>query len=207
MSRNSQSKGFSYTKTELPRHEFMEQVLGRLENEVGYYLKLLAKNPMMKDGKQVGVGFFSVVRLLAPVIETLGRIDKLSPQEFLEQKLKIKKPYMTWTMFRDGLAHNENGPIVMLYSDKQVTWHLLLDLSNTPATHSTGPDHILLDLLRLYEDLKQYVTQEAKKTDAGNVKIVTAIKLEDGSSNKEVNAIIAELGDNKTIYGFRKVDD
>lgn len=41
MRKKDLSEGFRYIKTELPRHKFMKQVLGRLENEVGYYLEMI----------------------------------------------------------------------------------------------------------------------------------------------------------------------
>ena len=143
------------------KSEYLKDILGRLEDEVGtvfsFYKKFNTKS-QKRGGRYIG--FWSGARLLFPIIEAVSSIIGKSKWDFLAQDLGIKPSSLTFQMFRNSLAHGD----ILVYAknnQKIVRWGLFLDNKQ----HKIGNGQIYIDLLTLYDDLRNFLIKEIAKKD------------------------------------------
>ena len=65
-------KGSSFEYKEFPKSEHFGHIANRLQNEVGYYIELIEKNPHPSGA---GVGFWSGIRMSMPVVESTAELE------------------------------------------------------------------------------------------------------------------------------------
>lgn len=136
------------------RKPFLEGVLGRLRNDVGYYLECAQKH---NRGTGEGIGYWGSVRLLMPVIEVIARAIPRFEQKptAVLSEIGISTPYLVWILFRHSLIHNDllqHGR----YADIEASWGISMD----GLGHIIKSQHISIDTATLYEDLCTLIQKE-----------------------------------------------
>lgn len=157
------------------KKEYLQGMLGRLENEVKHYLDSCWENNQ-KDGRSIG--FWGMVRLLCPVIESFGQVKYPEIRRSWEYSAKVLKdldvpyPKISWKLFRDCLIHGDEMLNVIndkdeLYSGWNITFgggHLGNHLQPT------------IDVDKLYYDLYSLIDNEIKNADPNDVIEFRAIR-------------------------------
>jgi len=149
-------------KRRISKREFLEGVKGRLENEVGIYLRLLAEK-QAQDPNFPKVGCFAGVRLLMPVVDALSsvlmRSSRTDPRpnavRFLERELEIEYPYVLWEMYRHSLIHTDKIRSLR-YRSNRVSWGISIGLDG----HFFVGGQTQVDITKLYQDLIAFLERE-----------------------------------------------
>lgn len=148
---------------DFPRAQYLTMVLNRLQDEVGELLGYIESHNLKNARK---IGFWSGVRLLMPIIESVASVQNMKPWELLGRNLGVSAPHLTWQMFRHSLIHNDQM-MHAEYDGKQITWGIKL----SGGHHVITSGHIGLDIMCLYQDLVKYLKEEIAKNDVTLVEV------------------------------------
>jgi hypothetical protein len=159
---------FILETTTFTKVKYLQEVLERLQNEVGIPLNAIVAHNNSHDRK---VGFWAGFRLLMPVVETVARVAEVEPWSFLRNHLDVKAASLSWQIFRHSLIHGDLLRSVK-YNSKEVGWGALI---GSPVGHIITSDQIGLDIIHLYNKLVQYLENEIAKNDNSTVEIETSI--------------------------------
>lgn len=162
-------QGSSFEFAEFPRSGYLKLVSERLTKELGYYLELIEAHPHPSGA---GVGFWSGVRLIMPVIEAVAEVEKMSVTDFMGQKLNVPMPALTWVMFRHSLMHNDQLQHA-IYGTRIVNWGLSLNLG---SGHIMRHDNIHVDIRTLYDDLQNYLRYVVDQNDSTLIQVAVGFK-------------------------------
>jgi hypothetical protein len=115
--------GKRYGNRRQQRIDFMNDVKGRLENDVGPYFDCIEE---VYRRTQRYVGFWALPRMLFPIIEavatTVFRRSKAgAPAVRLLRRLGLQYPALTWEMYRNVLMHGDEL-LVATYRGYSVRW-------------------------------------------------------------------------------------
>jgi hypothetical protein len=175
-------KGSEFEYQVFPRSEYLKNMLGRLDNEVGYYIDLIENNPHPSGA---GVGFWSGVRMIMPAVEALAEIEQTGITDFMGAHLNIPAPKLTWAMFRHALIHNDQLQHAQ-YDGRTINWGVSLTMG---TGHIMAHDQIHVDVKTLYQDLRTYLQSAVAQNDETPVKVAVGFKY-----NHPPVGIIVELG-------------
>ena len=162
--------GKQYRYRRQPKNDFMRDVKGRLENDVGPYFDCV-EAIYKRTGR--GVGFWALTRMLFPVIEavatTIFRTSNAGPPPVrLLRCLGLRYPKLVWEIYRNVLMHGDEL-LVATYKDHRVSWNVTIG-GGHDASHGT----LRIDLRKLYDDMLQYLDNEAN--DQRNVHLSVWVK-------------------------------
>lgn len=164
-------KGSDFEKEMMNKKKFLTDVLTRLKNDVGTYLKFAIDH---SNATRVGVGFWGSVRLLMPVIEAICNVYpqyKQKQADFLSSELGVAAPGLAWVLFRHSLIHND----IMqrgTYNGMNVSWRLMM----LGQDHIISHCHIGLDTLKLYNDLVAFLEREIVAcNDTDEVEVIRGV--------------------------------
>lgn len=148
----------------------MRDVKGRLENDVGPYFDCI--EAIYKRTRR-GVGFWALTRMLFPVIEavstTVFRTSNAgTPPVRLLRRLGLTYPKLVWEMYRNVLMHGDEL-LVATYRNRRVAWNVAIG-----GGHDASHGRLRIDLRKLYDDLLQYLDNEAN--DKGNQSLSVWVK-------------------------------
>lgn len=148
---------FIYETMEFAKVKYLQDSLGRLRDEVGTLLECIRRH---NEQSQRKVGFWSSIRMLMPIIESVAEAVGEKPWEFLERHLDVETPHLAWQMFRHSLTH---GDLLRhaKYGTKEVGWGVIL----MGQGHIVGKGQINLDVFTLYDKLVEYLNTEIAKND------------------------------------------
>jgi len=114
-----------------------------------------------------GVGFYGGVRLLFPIVETLGKIyhpgSEHSGPYFFTNELHYPVSFLLWEMYRNGLMHGDE-PGTVEYNEQIVSWSISIG-----GVCSVGGHRIQLDIARLYSDLDLFLAERIQEDTQANV--------------------------------------
>ena len=160
-------RGATFETTPLRKVDFLQSVLERLKNEVGTYFDLIDQYHTLSARQ---VGFWSSLRMLMPIVESISYVVGESPQEILGNRLGVETPYLVWDLFRHSLIH---GDVLQSasYNGKNVDWGV--GLNNLEHIIKDGNIHI--DSKYLYTRLKEYLEAQVELNDQQLVEIETGV--------------------------------
>ncbi len=174
-------KGSKFEHQEFPRSEYLNHMLTRLDNEIGYYIDLIENNP---HSSGAGVGFWSGVRMIMPVVEALAEVEGMDITDFMGTHLNIPVPKLTWAMFRHALIHNDQLQHAR-YGDRTINWGVSLTMG---TGHIMAHDQVHVDVKTLYQDLKTYLQGVVTQNDTTPIKVAVGF-----SYNQPPVGILTEL--------------
>jgi hypothetical protein len=162
--------GKKYGYTQKKRIDFMNDVKARLEYDIGPYFDCIS-DVYRRTGR--GIGFWALPRMLFPIIEavatTVYRWSKAGPPAVrLLRRLGLKYPELTWEMYRNVLMHGDEL-LSASYRGRSVRWAVAID-----EGHRSDGGRLQIDVKKLYEDLRQYLENEAN--DPANVSKTVWVK-------------------------------
>jgi len=158
---------FTFETQQMTKTEFLRGALARLQDDVGTILDLIvdhnSKNPRP-------IGFWPSVRMLMPIVESIGRVVDEEPWEFLENHLDVTTPNLAWQMFRHSLTHGDLMHHAELQGER-VSWGIHLDGNR----HIIKSGQLDLDMKYLYEKLVEYLQTEIAKNDQTIVSVPVGV--------------------------------
>lgn len=161
------NKQFIYETQKFARVDYLTGVLGRLEAEVGTVFECFKHRNTQEVGK---TGFWTGIRLLMPIVESVAKTLNKKPWELLEDDLGIKTGSLVWQMFRHSLIH---GDLLnhSKYGVQAVGWGIMM----MGQGHIIGHNHIGIDLFTLYERLVEYLKLEIAKGDRTIIEVKVGV--------------------------------
>lgn len=150
-------RGATFEMKKMPKCEYLQHALNRLNDEVGTYFEMLEEHNKKSERK---VGFWSSIRILMPIVEAISHIVGEKPQDFMGNHLDIKTPYLVWDLFRHSLIHGDYLQHAK-YQTKDVGWGVAF----IGVGHIIQSQHIGIDPIYLYKKLKEYLELEVAKND------------------------------------------
>lgn len=147
-SRNKKGETCAY----INKIEYLEGMRERLFNDVKPYLDMCIDRFNINDRK---IGFWAMIRLLFPVIESLGRVlyqevsDSWIYGSNVLRELAIPYPLLSWSLYRNCLLHgDEIFQIVNEEKSIYAGWKMTFN-----GGHSKVPFLVVIDVNKLFYDL------------------------------------------------------
>lgn len=168
--------------------DHLSEIKKRLLVDVGPYISLIRQ--VAKDDKK-GIGYFSSVRMLFPIVESLATFIKKEKQELLRE-LGVPYPYLYWSLFRDVFVHGDEFATAKAGT---VTVAPALGISHTSGSgsHTVTVRSLMLDVCKLYDDLVRYIDNLLVQGNDEQAEIVSEIEYFYSSTDDEVKKIISEI--------------
>ncbi len=161
-----------YSKEKILLRDYLIGIKGRLQGETGVFMEVIKKHAFLKNY----IGFWSGIRLLMPIIETLAKAyypnTKNPSIKFLKEKLHYEAPNLIWKMFRHTLIHSD-VPSTARYGNKTVDWRISINSHN----HYIANGVLNIDILKLYNDIEDFLISEINKNPIKVVKREYEIKV------------------------------
>jgi len=159
--------GASFETTPMKKVEFLRAVLGRLNDDIATILQLIEEHNKNSVRK---IGFWACLRMIMPIVEAISHVVGETPQNFLGSHLGITTPHLAWDLFRHSLMHGDylqHGK----YQSKDVSWGVLM----MGQGHIIASEHIGIDVISLYQDLKRFLEEEIAKNDQTIVNVEVGV--------------------------------
>lgn len=150
---------------------YLKQVLIRLETE---YIEILNMVIEYNFTHERGIGFWSLTRIIFPVIETVAGIIGKKKESFLEEDLQVPFGHLVWNIYRHALMHTDELQYAV-YRDKTILW--AIDLSTEGGGHlvvkqtDSNPTTIHISIPKLYSTLQDFLTKEIAKNDTTQISV------------------------------------
>lgn len=180
-------KGARPIKNQRPRVFLLRDFLQRLNDDVGTTLELIQNyNSNSNIENKRAVGFWSSLRMILPIVESISSIMEVTPQDLLGNDLNIYTPHLTWDLFRHSLSH---GDFIRYgkYGENTINWGV--SLSGLGHIFSSG--YISIDVITLYNDLVSYLRKEISKNDETIVNV--EVGLEYDASGAPIQGILDDF--------------
>lgn len=186
-------KGTKYIIEEKNYQDYLKEIQTRLKTDVGAYLDLIVNRPT----DQPAIGFFSLVRMLMPVIETVARAHGMDSSVLLRE-LSVPAPTLIWNLYRDMFIHND-GLMIARIEDQTIFSAISITPSSTSGSGinmhrvSAKFGRHQLDVGNLYYDLIDYLDKKtAESTATAKIEVIIGIEYLKKGGNPEVDFIIFE---------------
>lgn len=159
----------------LPRKVYLKAILKRMDTE---YLKILKFIMKYNHTHKRGIGFWSLVRIIFPVIETIAYVLDKKKEDFLEKDLNVPYAYVVWEIYRHSLMHTDELRYVV-YREKNISWAVHLgseDIGHIIENEFDGhPTTIHISIPKLYFALREVIIRELSKKNNPEVKIQVGV--------------------------------
>lgn len=159
----------------IPKKLYLEQILLRLEKE---YIQILNMVTEYNLKNVRGIGFWSLIRIIFPVIETVSSVMGKQKEDFLEEELKVPCGHLVWELYRHALMHTDELWYAE-YEGKIISWGAHLGneglnhfVDDKTDSHSTTI-HIVIP--SLYFNLREFLVKEIAKNDTSEIQIQVGI--------------------------------
>lgn len=161
------NKQFAFETQKFTRAQYLTDILGRFESEVGTVFECFKKYNAESEGK---TGFWTGVRLMMPVAESVAKAINKTPWKLLEEDLDVAAGSLVWQMFRHSLIH---GDLLnhARYGTQTIGWGLMM----MGQGHIIKKNHVSLDLYSLYDKLVEFLKSEIAKNDQTIVEVSVGI--------------------------------
>ena len=170
------------------KNSYLEQILERMDHEYIQILKMVNKHNLESER---GMGFWSLIRIIFPVIESTSSVMGKQKEDFLAQELKVPFSHIVWEIYRHSLMHTDELRYVV-YKNKTISW--AVHLGNEDIGHiidkqfGTKPTTIHISIPKLYSSLRDFLVKEIAKKDSSRIQIQVGVHFPTNTS-----AIISEL--------------
>lgn len=179
------------------KKEHLKNIHGRLTGEVkiiAEYVEEYDKQQMGEDAKPIG--FYSMIRIIMPIIETVARAQNIKPYDLLAE-LKVRAPNVTWRLYRHVFLHHDE--FVTAATTGGVAIQSGIALIN-PNTDPEMADYFAKDgrnanpLLLLDELIKYLDHVIAETSPEEQVKVLETMVFEDGTIEAaEIRDIVDDI--------------
>ena len=162
---------------------YLKNILFRLEVEYIGILNLVTEYNL-KNEKGMG-GFWSLIRIIFPVIESVADVIGKQKEDFLEEDLKVPFGHLVWKLYRHPLMHTDELRLG-IYKGKTISWatHLGNELDEHLVAKQEGshPTTIHIVIPRLYFALRDFLVKEIAKNDTSKISIQDSVYFSDHES-------------------------
>lgn len=154
---------------------YLKQILDRVNNEYIQILNLVIQHNMTHER---GMGFWSLIRIIFPVIETIAFVIGKPKEDFLEKDLKVPFGHIVWEIYRHSLMHTDELRYVV-YKEKTISW--AVHLSTDDIGHiienefDSKPTTIHISLPTLYSAVHDFLVKEIAKKDSSDIRIQVGV--------------------------------
>lgn len=154
--------------------QYLKHILDRFEHE---YIQILNLVTEYNIKHKRGMGFWSLIRIIFPVIESVAHAVGKQKEVFLKEDLHVPFGHLVWEMYRHPLMHTDELGYVV-YKGKTISWST--HLGNEGLNHfmvkqeNDHPATLHLIIPKLYHDLHEFLKKEIAKND------ITQIEIQDG---------------------------
>lgn len=188
----NQPRGASYGVKTIPRKGYLQSVLNRLEGEVGPIVECIEEYNKKHKNK---IGFFSMVRIIMPVIEVVATSEGRLPQDLMKD-LGMTLPYTEWDGYRDIFLHNDEFVILAVENLGLQTAIFLTSEEEQEVGDFLAKDGRNIDPFRLRRLLIQYLENKIRQTsDDETVEIIGELIYDADSADPEIQGAVKEIRD------------
>lgn len=145
----------------ISRLKYLEGVKGRLVDDIEPYLVVI-KQTVLKSGKKIG--FWSLARMIFPVIEAVGSCIYKERQFRLLERIGVPCPALVWKMYRHSLIHGDQ-PRFLIYRKQRIDWEVRI----FEGAHAIKKGVIAIDLGKCYRDFLGFLDREILKSGTKSI--------------------------------------
>ncbi len=161
---------------------YLKEIFTRLDTEYIPILQLIIEHN--RQNKRT-IGFWSLIRIIFPVIEAVANISGKQKEIFLEENLNVPFGYLVWEIYRHSLMHTDELRYV-IYKGTTTSWaaHISLDgykhfIAKRTTTH---PTTIHLNISELFFALRDFLQKETVKNDKSMINIQVGVRFPERES-------------------------
>lgn len=159
----------------ISRAEYFKQILKRMDNEYLQILNMVTKHNLENER---GIGFWSLIRIIFPVIESVAFAIEKPKEEFLEKELNVPFGHIVWEIYRHSLMHTDELRYVV-YKDKTISWAVHLGTEDVghiiENQFNSNPTTIHISLPKLYSSLRDFLARETAKKSSPKIQIQVGV--------------------------------
>lgn len=154
---------------------YLKQILVRLDSE---YMKIINLVNKYNLTHKRSMGFWSLIRIIFPVIESVSSVIGKQKEDFLKKDLDVPFGHLVWELYRHALMHTDELRYAV-YKGKTISW--ATHLGNENVGHiiakqtKTHPTTIHIDIPKLYSSLRDYLAREIRKNDNSQISIQVGV--------------------------------
>ena len=179
----------------------LESIRTRLQNDVGTIFGLIDTYNSNHEAK---IGFFSSIRMLMPIIDSLATLQGIDPEEVFGGLDGVPVPHLMWNLYRDMFMHNDEFPLGF-YHDLVVPTGIVMTASDdSQEVKDLFATRRWLDSSEIYRSLVNYMNALIDNADKDEERqVIEGIEYLDDPPTPEVQAIISEINEDTSTYGRR----
>lgn len=176
----------------MSRKEYLQSVLNRLKDEVGPIVECIEKHNSENENK---IGFFSMVRIVMPVIETVATSEGRMPQALMKD-LGMTLPYTEWNGYRDIFLHNDEFVLLGVDNLGLQTAIFLTSEDEQEISDFLAKDGRNIDPFRLRRQLIAYLEDKIQQTaERETVEVIGELIYDADSTDPEIQGAVKEIRD------------
>ena len=187
--------GAHYMLTEKNYKKYLQHVRSRLEMEVSPYITYI-QELHKADPEAPLPGFFSLVRMVMPVVDAVATVQGVEPPTILAA-LGAPAPNLMWNLYRDMLLHNDELMFGAV-GGRGIATGIGVTFEGEKYPDIFKTDYRFLDIGHLYRQLLEYLDEQSDNASKDKVvKIVSGIEYDTATTDPAVRAILAEVADDR----------
>lgn len=174
----------------ISKKRYLEDILLRLDAE---YIRILEMVTEYNHTHDRGIGFWSLLRIIFPVIETVASVIKKPKEDFLKEDLNVPYGHLVWDIYRNSLMHGDEMRLAY-YKNEIINWatHIEAEGLNHCVKDKTNshPTTIHIKISCLYNNLREFLVKEIAKNDTTEIQIQVGVDYQNHQTR-----VIEELED------------
>ena len=176
------------------KKKYLLDMRGRLEDEIYPLLRCCWEIA----GKRQ-IGFWAMIRLLMPVVETAGGVvypEAKNPGSMVLREMGVPYPEIAWRLFRHNLLHgDELVQVIHDESEQHAGWSISFG-----GGHTREHLKVCIDVDQLYYDLLGFLEEKSKNVPEHEEVELRAVRISDQeqAKNESLRIEVEEL------FGLRK---
>jgi len=158
------------------KKQYLKNILARLDTEYIQILNLVTEHNLKHER---GIGFWSLARIIFPVIEAVATTVGKRKEDFLEKDLQVPFGHLVWEIYRHALMHSDELRYAV-YKEKTISWAIHLGNENighivAKQIDSTHHTTIHLAVPKLYYDLQTFLIEEIAKSNSSKITVQVGV--------------------------------
>lgn len=185
----------------ISKKEHLENVRGRLTGEVKIIGEYLEEYDKLQIGENAQpIGFYSMIRIIMPIIETVARAQNIKPYDLLGE-LKVRAPNVSWNLYRHVFLHHDEFVTAATTQGHAIQSGIALINPNTNPEMAEffAKDGRNANPLLLLDELTKYLNRVIHEIDPEEkVDILETMVFEDNTPEAmEIKAIVDDITKSK----------
>ena len=187
-----QPRGADYVVKTVNKKEYLSDILGRLNNDVGPLIDCIEALNKTSEHK---VGFFSMVRVMMPMIEVVATSEGRAPQDLMKD-LGMALPYTQWNLYRDIFAHNDEFVYAGVDKLGLQVGIFFTSSDEEDIAEFLAKDGRNIDPAWLHRRMVEYLEKKISNiNDEETVDVIGELIYDPNSSEPEIQAAVKEIRD------------